>query len=758
LKYVYVSQIPFFCYNCLDLNTKALKTLEYDKVIALLADHATSDPGRKLCRELLPSAEIEEIRTGLLETTAAADRIRTKGHTSFGDVRDLGASIKRLDVHASLSMSELLHISQLLSNVKRVKAYGTKDKDDEAGDALSAYFSALDDIPTLSREISRCIISEEEMADDASPVLRQIRRKRKSITDKMHSELNMILNQYRSYLMEPVIAIRDGSYCLPVRIENKASVPGVIHDQSSTGSTVFVEPMAVIKLNNDIRELEAQEKAEILRILEELSELAIPCRGTIAADIKLMSHLDFVFAKAGLSGQLKGEAPDVNTDGIIELKQARHPLLLKGKAVPIDIRLGADYSLLIVTGPNTGGKTVSLKTVGLLTLMAQSGLHIPAFENSRIAVFREVYADIGDEQSIEQSLSTFSGHMRNIVKIVEEADRDSLCLFDELGAGTDPTEGAALAISVLSFLHNLDIRTMATTHYSELKVFALTTQGVENASCEFDVETLQPTYRILTGIPGKSNAFAISRKLGLPQHLIDDAGRHIQKNDAAFEDLIAKLNEERQVIELDRLEIEANKLEIEALKKRHARQDENLDERREKILRDAREEAQRILLEAKGTADETIRSINRITQDSGLSKKLEKERTRLREGLKKTQAPMPEPEEGELDAAAKLLRAWGGGGTDTAEPRRHTTHVKSQSISPEINLIGKNVDEACAELDKYLDDALIAHLPRVRIIHGRGTGALRAGIHAYLKKQRFVKNFHLAEFDDGGQAITIVEF
>lgn len=744
------------------MNTKALKTLEYDKIISLLVNQATSDPGRTLCRDLLPYTDEETIRTNLSETTAAADLIRTKGHISFGDARDIGASLKRLEVHGSLSILELLHIVRLLANVKRVKSYASEDSDkaENSYQNIASYFNGLDDIPSLYREISRCIISEDEVADDASSELKAIRRKYKNIVDHMHSELNVILNQYRNYLMEPVVAIRDGSYCLPVKIENKSNVPGVIHDQSSTGSTVFVEPMAVIKLNNDLRELEAQEKAEIARILEDLSAKTEPFAGALKVDMEIMSHLDFVFAKASLAGQMKAEAPVINTSGTIELKKARHPLLNTKSVVPIDIKLGEDYDLLIVTGPNTGGKTVSLKTVGLLTLMAQAGLHIPAYENSRIAVFKEVYADIGDEQSIEQSLSTFSGHMKNIVKIVNQADADSLCLFDELGAGTDPTEGAALAISVLSFLHNQGIRTMATTHYSELKVFALTTAGVENASCEFNVETLQPTYRILTGIPGKSNAFAISQKLGLPKHLIDDAGKHIEKNDAAFEDLIAKLNEERQIIERDRIEIEANKREIEALKKRHAKQDENLDEKKEKILREAREEAQRILLEAKTTADDTIRSINKITQDSGLSKRLEKERAKLRANLKENNSAMAEEDDDKnLDMASRLMKAWNkGGGANPNEPVRHTTHVRAATISPEINLIGKNVDEACSELDKYLDDALLAHLPGVRIIHGRGTGALKQGIHAYLRKQKHVKNYHLAEFNDGGEAITIVEF
>ena len=789
------------------MNTKALKILEYDKVIEMLVKHATCDPGRNICRNLLPSSDIEKIQNDIDETAAASSRITAKGRLSLGDVKDIGSCIRRLDVHGDLSMSELLWIARLLSNTNRAIKYGKHEKEDEAADALDGYFAGLDDIPTLYREISHCIETEETMYDDASSELKNIRRQKKNIQDKMHSELNTILNTYRNYLMDAVIAIRDGSYCLPVKTEHKAKVPGIIHDQSSTGSTIFVEPMAVIKMNNDLKELEAKEKVEIARILSELSEAAYPCRDTLKSNLKLLSQLDFALAKASLAGEMKAEIPTVNSDGIIELKKARHPLLNKSLVVPIDISLGKDYELLVITGPNTGGKTVSLKTVGLLTLMAQAGLMIPAWEGSKVSVFDEVFADIGDEQSIEQSLSTFSGHMKNIVQIVEKADDKSLCLFDELGAGTDPTEGAALAISVLDYLHGKGVRTMATTHYSELKVYALTTAGVENASCEFDVETLRPTYRILTGIPGKSNAFAISKKLGLPQHIIDDAGKHIEKNDAQFEDLIAKLNEERNIIEKDKLEIEANKREIEQLKKRHQATDENLDERKEKILRKAREEAQQILSQAKETADETIRNINKITSDSGLGRELEKERERLRKELKNVEGSMGikvkatpaankdkplELKKGDkvhvismnLDGIVSTLPNDKGYFFVQMGILRSQVHIgdvallqeaedisaakktgsgfsggmRTSIVSREINVIGKNVDEACAELDKYLDDALLAHMNSVRIIHGRGTGALKSGIHAYLKRQKFVKKFHLAEWDDGGDAITVVEF
>ena len=792
------------------MNDKSLKTLEYYKITELLVSHATSDPGRKLCRELVPMTAKAEIETALSETSAACDRIRMKGPFNFGDTCEMGDSFARLKVEASLSMAELWHISRFLQNVARAVTYGKHDDDETDPDALEGYFRSLDPLTLLSGVLSRCILSEDEMADAASPELARIRGQLRTIQGRMRDQLNSILNAHREYLTEPVIAIRDGAYCLPVRVEYRSKVPGIIHDQSATGVTLFIEPMAVINLNNSMRELEASEKQEIARILEELSLRISPCVQPLSSDLTVMSHLDFVFAKAGLSGAMHAEKPLMNDRGIIDLKKARHPLLPRDRAVPIDIRLGETYDLLVVTGPNTGGKTVSLKTVGLLTLMAQSGLHIPAFEGSRMAVFTEVYADIGDEQSIEQSLSTFSGHMRNIVEIVNKADSESLCLFDELGAGTDPTEGAALAISILSFLHRMQVRTMATTHYSELKVFALNSEGVENAACEFDVNTLRPTYRILIGVPGKSNAFAISKKLGLPQHIIDEAGEHIEKDAQAMEDLISRLETERIRMEKEKGLAETFKREAQSLKDKLRSQEEQSEARRDKILEDARREAQKILEDAKETADSAISRINKLSHQAGVGRDLEKERERIRSGLKDVEsgiglnkkpvrkpgekkakelhkgdrvhiismnmdgtvstlpndrgmlfvqmgilrsqvskddiAVIDEPETGVIAQERAARSSFGGNG------------LKTMTISPEINLIGKNVDEAVSELDKYLDDALLAHLPQVRIIHGRGTGALKSGIHAYLKKQKYVKSFALADFEDGGEAITIVKF
>ena len=790
------------------MNEKSLRILEYDKIIAMLCDCATSAPGRKLCSGLLPSSDLSEITLAQRETTDACTRIRMRGQISFGDTRDIGGSLMRLEVGASLNTSELLHISALLGNAGRVRSWGVHEDDEFEPDSLEESFRALDPMPSEARELARCILGEDLVADAASPELNRIRRQLKTIDDRMHSELNGVLNQYRGYLMDNVIAMRNGSYCLPVKSEFKTKVPGVVHDQSSSGSTVFIEPMAVIRMNNERRELEIKEQREIAEILKNLSIMLMPGVEAIRADLSLMAHLDFVFAKAKLSGQMSASEPAFNTRGFLEIKDGRHPLIPKDKVVPITIRLGDTFDLLIITGPNTGGKTVSLKTVGLFSLMGQAGLHIPAFQGSSLAVFEDVFADIGDEQSIEQSLSTFSGHMKNTVEILEKADSRSLCLFDELGAGTDPTEGAALAISILSFLHGMKTRTVATTHYSELKVFALSTPGVENACCEFDVETLRPTYRILIGVPGKSNAFAISRKLGLPEYIIEDAKTHIERNDAAFEDLLTKLETDRTTIEKDRAEIDAFKREIEAMKARQEKQEEHTDEKRDKILKKAKEEAARILAEAKETADDSIRRINRLTNDAGLMRELEKERTRLRENLKSVETkqgirPAEKPaksakpkqlklgdsvrvlsmnhdaivsslpdKNGKLFVRMGILRTQVSlddviliGEDDSAAKAKGARRAgsapsfsKAAGISPEINLIGNNVDEACAALSKYLDDALLAHLDPVRIIHGRGTGALKKGIREYLRKQKFIKSYKDAEFDDGGEAVTVVHF
>ena len=698
----------------------------------------------------------------------------------------------------------------MLTIAARAKAYGRHEESELPDDSLEEMFRILEPLTPLNTEIKRCILSEEEISDDASPGLRHVRRSMKVINDRIHTQLNALLNSNRSYLQDAVITMRDGRYCLPVKAEHKGQVSGMVHDQSATGSTLFIEPMAIIQLNNQLRELEAQEKKEIEAVLADLSNQTAPYAQEIRADQELLAKLDFIFAKAALSRHYRGSEPIFNTDGYLNIKDGRHPLLDPAKVVPINIHLGKDFDLLVVTGPNTGGKTVSLKTVGLFTLMGQAGLHIPAFDGSQLAVFEEVFADIGDEQSIEQSLSTFSAHMTNIVSILDQADSRSLCLFDELGAGTDPTEGAALAIAVLSFLHNMKCRTMATTHYSELKVYALTTAGVENACCEFSVENLQPTYRLLIGIPGKSNAFAISKKLGLPDFIIEEAKNHLESNDETFEDLLAHLEESRLTIEKEQEEIRLYKEEAAKLKARLAQKEERLDQQKDKLLRKANEEAQRILSEAKETADQAIKNINRLGTSSGSAKELEAERAKLREKMNqadqklavKTKGPkktvsakslrigdsvrvlslnlngtvstLPNSK-GDLYVQMGILRSQVNvkdlelipdsmdtvSGAPTAKQKTGSGKIKmskSFAVSPEINLIGMTTDEAVPMLDKYLDDAYLAHMPQVRVVHGRGTGALRAAVHKKLKKLKYVKEFRLGEFGEGDTGVTIVIF
>lgn len=787
------------------MNSKTLHTLEFDKIIALLEERAVSGPGKALCHALAPMTDLREIERAQAETEAALSRIRMKGELRLAGLRDVSASLKRLDVGGTLSTAELYAISSLLDLSERARNYGAHEEEEENSDALESAFTALSLLPRENRELKRCILSEELVSDHASPELARIRRQMKTADERMHSALQEEINRHKSYLMDTIVTMRNGSYCLAVKSEFKTRLPGVVHDQSSTGSTVFIEPLVAVRLNNEYRELTLAEQQEIAKILASLSALLAPFTAELLANQKILATLDFVFAKARLASSMQASKPLFNTERIVEIKDGRHPLIPKDKVVPISIWLGQEFSLLIITGPNTGGKTVSLKTVGLFTLMGQAGLHIPAFQGSRLAVFRDVFADIGDEQSIEQSLSTFSGHMKNVVEILDAADGDSLCLFDELGAGTDPTEGAALAIAILSFLKNIGARTVATTHYSELKVYALTTKGVENASCEFDVATLRPTYRLLIGIPGKSNAFAISQKLGLPNYIIEDAKNHIEQNDAAFEDLLTRLEADRRTMEAERKEILAYRTEIEDLKARHEKADQNLDERKERILEKARAEAERILSEAKESADQSIRRINRLSADSGLLRELEKERSGLRDKLKSVEKTAPKkktvkaakPAVLHIGDSVRVLSMDHEAIVSTLPDKNNRLFVrmgvlrtqvsaddvvlieeeaavskgakqsrsggapsfgKASHISPEINLIGKTVDEALGELDKYLDDALLAHLNSVRVIHGRGTGALKKGLLAWLKKQPYVKKCEDAHFDDGGEAVTVVTF
>lgn len=791
------------------MNEKVFNTLEYYKIIQTLTDFADSEPGKKLCSDLKPSIDLEEIRKAQAETKDALSRLFKQGSTSFGGNKDIGFTVKTLEIGSTLSSVELLKIAKLLDNVNRIKTYGRRDKEDAPADSLDEYFELLTPLTFLANEINRCILAEDEIADDASSTLKSIRRSMVTTNDKIHSQLlSMVNGSYRSYLQDAVITMRNNRYCIPVKAEYKSQVHGMVHDQSATGSTFFIEPAAVVELNNKIKELVLQEQEEIERILADLSAQAAEYTRELALNQKLMTHLDFVFAKAKLAMDLNATEPIFNTDHYINIRKGRHPLLPKKSVVPIDINLGKDFDLLIITGPNTGGKTVSLKTVGLFTLMGQAGLHIPALDRSELSIFTEVYADIGDEQSIEQSLSTFSSHMKSIVHILANADENSLCLFDELGAGTDPTEGAALAIAILNHLHDRGIRTMATTHYSELKIYALSTSFVENACCEFSVETLQPTYRLLIGIPGKSNAFAISSKLGLSDEIIAAAKEQISKEDESFEDVIADLEQSRITIEKEQKEIAEYKERIRTLQEQLMAKNEKIDKAKDKILREANEKAREILQEAKEVADETIRDFNKLdagTDIKALEKKRQKVRDKIAEkndklalktntntpkqktldpaklkkgdsvkvismGLKGTVSTLPDSK-GNLFVQCGIMRtsvnirdlAYAEEVTITTPTLQRTGSgkikmSKSMSVSTEINLLGKTVDEAISALDKYLDDAYLAHLPSVRVVHGKGTGALRSAVHGHLKRLKYVKEFRLGKYGEGDAGVTIVTF
>ena len=788
------------------MNNKALKTLEYNKITDRLASHASSEPGIKLCRELQPMMDMDEINSALKQTSDAVSRIFRHGSISFAGLKDIRPLTKALEVGSALGMSELLDICSLLKVAAGARRYGVSE--DEAVDSLSGLFNVIYDIADVRREIERCILSEDEIADDASAELKNIRRQMRICTERIRTELNSMLNgSDRTYLQEAVITTRGGRYCIPVKAEYKSQVPGMVHDQSKAGSTFFIEPMSVVRLNNEIREYEVKESEEIAKILASLSAMAGNYTAELDADYDILSQLDFIFAKAKLSFEYKGSEPIMNTRGYINIRKGRHPLIDSRKVVPIDVSICDEYSELIITGPNTGGKTVTLKTIGLFSLLGQSGLHIPAADNSELTVFNDIFADIGDEQSIEQSLSTFSSHMKNIIEILAKADSNSLVLFDELCAGTDPTEGAALAISILTSLHKLRVTTVATTHYSELKIFALSTEGVQNACCEFDVATLAPTYRLLIGIPGKSNAFAISGKLGLPQYIIDDAKESLASEDVAFEDVISDLEKSRVTIEREKLELEEYKKEVEDLKNQLKAKNERLDERSDNILQKAREEASAILREAKETADDAIRKLNKANAAGMSVTELEKQRQRIKDNINKvdkgrvikSQAPARQHKASDfhigdrvhvaslnLDGTVHTLPNQKGELNVTIGIMNYNVNMsdltiieeasemrklkqkssgigklkmsKTASISPEINLIGMTSDEAIMTLDKYLDDAFLSHISPVRIVHGKGSGILRNAVHNYLKRQKHVKSFRLGSFGEGDYGVTIVEF
>lgn len=791
------------------MNQKTLTKLEFHKIVDLLTAQATCPGGVRFCRSLKPSTDINKIETAQEQTQAAFSRIVKKGRLSMSGCDPVSDSLKRLEIGGTLGAGELLRICKVLKAAGRAKAYGRHETVEETSDCLDIYFDQIEPLTNLANEIDRCIISEEEISDEASPALKHIRRQISTANDRIHSTLLSLVNgSLRNYLQDALITMRGERYCLPVKAEYRSQVPGMIHDQSSTGSTLFIEPMSVVKLNNDLKELYGKEQEEIQVVLADLSSQAADYAEVIRTDYKIMTELDFIFAKGSLALSMNASRPLFNKDRRIRIRQGRHPLLDPKKVIPISLTLGEDFDLLIITGPNTGGKTVSLKTVGLFTLMGQAGLHIPALDRSELGVFTNVFADIGDEQSIEQSLSTFSSHMTNIVSFLKHITPDSLVLFDELGAGTDPTEGAALAIAILEHLHKQGIRTMATTHYSELKVYALSTNGVENACCEFDVETLRPTYHLLIGIPGKSNAFAISSKLGLPGYIIDEAKKQLTDQEESFEDLLTDLERSRRTLEKEQAEISAYKQELAQLKQETAEKREKLESQRDRILEEANEKARSILEEAKELADETMKNFRKFGRENISASEMEKERERLRKKIastgsgKKLHPAKPHKEhkasDFKLGESVKVL-SLNLRGTVTSLPDakgnvnvqmgilnsqvpisdleiieeqpvysaaknlRRTSQGKmkmgkSLSVSPEINLLGKTVDEAVAELDKYLDDAYLAHINQVRIVHGKGTGALRSGIHKYLRRQKHIKDFHLAAFGEGDAGVTIVEF
>lgn len=795
------------------MNKRTLRVLEYYKIIEKLTGFATCPAGKRMCERLKPSTDLMEITKNQEETADALKRVYQQGSLSFSGVYPIGEAMKRVAVGASLSIAELLDVAKLLRVAEHARQYGeqSQDKDGEGvntrQDSLTGYFESLMPLEHLAREINRCILSEDEIADDASATLKDIRRNMKATNGKVHEVLNGIVTRQtnQAMLQDAIVTMRNGRYCIPVKSEYKGQFPGMVHDQSSTGSTFFIEPMAVVNLNNELKELAAKEGMEIEKILARLSEQVAQSKDALESNVEVLTKLDFIFAKASFAKSYDGTQPELNTNGYTNLKQARHPLLERHSVVPVDIRLGDDYTMLIITGPNTGGKTVSLKTLGLLTLMGQSGLHIPAFQGSTLAVFEDVFADIGDEQSIEQNLSTFSSHMTNVVYILKHASSRCMVLFDELGGGTDPVEGSALAISILNDLHNRDIRCMATTHYSELKTFAMTTPGIENACCEFDVETLSPTYHLLIGIPGKSNAFAIAKKLGMADHVIESAKLQIDSSTVDMEALLADLEKSKRTIEQEQAEIAANKEEIQKLKDRLASKNEHIEQRKQDILRNAREEAREILEDAKAFADESIRKYNNWEKkpQTANNKDMEKARGELRDKLKsvnskleyktsnrKSKAKASDFHLGDsvhvislnLDGTVRSLPNQKGELTVQMGILQSTVKIsdveiikeekqskqqktaqyrasvnKAKNIKPEINLLGMTVDEAIMELDKYLDDACLSHLNQVRIVHGKGTGALRKGVHEYLKRQKYVKSFRLGEFGEGDAGVTIVE-
>ena len=787
------------------MNTKALKTLEFNKIIEMLQSKAISEPGKAMARELVPATELIDIEIGQRETSEALKYVLKSGSLPLGGIKDVNGATKRAAIGGVLMIEELMNVADFLYVCGKAVNYAKESEKDGAEGRIRDLFEQIVTLPALAKELNRCIISEQELADDASPKLSDIRRNVKTQSARVRETLNSIIHSqtYKGMLQDAVITMRNGRYCVPVRAEHKKDFNGMVHDQSGSGSTLFVEPMSVVSLNNKIKELEAEERAEIDRILRKLSALVAESADCILTNMESLTMLDFAFAKAELSLAMGAFEPKFNEIGVINLKRARHPLLEKGKVVPIDIRLGESFTTLLITGPNTGGKTVALKTLGLFTLMGQAGLHVPASEDPELAIFDDVFADIGDEQSIEQSLSTFSGHMSNIVKILETVTPFSLVLLDELGAGTDPTEGAALAISIIKFLHDRKIRSAITTHYSELKVFGLQTEGIENAACEFDVESLRPTYRLLIGIPGKSNAFAISRRLGLSEDIIQAARAFLSSEDERFEDVLTNLEISRKTVELEQARAESFRLEAEKLKRDYENQKERLAQSREKILNEARNEAKKIAEEAKRDADKIVKEMRTLLDKGQSMRDLEEKRGDLRrlsgqfdqaateysapKEYKKPDRPLKAGDRvyihtlaqsgvviSEADSSGSVMVSAGimkvkvsadALSLDQSPPpvqktRSYSTKgvvERKKNISATLDLRGHTSDIACEKIDIYLSDAYFAGLEHVTILHGKGTGALRASVQAYLKTHPHVKSFRDGNFGEGDLGVTVVE-
>ena len=790
------------------MNEKTLKVLEFNKIIQMLSDRTESNLGRELAIQLKPKTDINEVEISQIETYEAVNIIIKRGRPPMGGIHDISHELKRAEIGSTLMPINLLNIADSLRAARRLISYFKQDKQDKDSkyEILEQMILELNIYKDIEDTIFNAIISEEEISDNASSKLKNIRRqieiKNASIRNKLNSIINSSTN--KKYLQDSIITIRQDRFVVPVKLEYKSNFPGLVHDQSSSGATLFVEPMAVVQLNNDLKELRLQEKAEIERILAELTAMVAEVSTEIRYNQDILAKLDFIFAKGKLSLTMNGTKPVLNNEGFIMIKEGRHPLLNTNEVVPTTIHIGDSFTTLVITGPNTGGKTVTLKTVGLFTLMCQAGLQIPANYGSKMAVFNNLFADIGDEQSIEQSLSTFSSHMTNIVNILKNIDENSLVLFDELGAGTDPTEGAALAMAILNYLYKKKIRTIATTHYSELKIYALTTEGIENSSVEFDVETLSPTYKLLIGIPGKSNAFEISKRLGLQDFIIDNARELLTKENVQFEDVLASIEKDRRISEENRTESEKLKQEVDKLKSELTKKKNEIENMKKKILTKAKEEARKIIKEAKEESEEVVKELKDISNEieRERKKKIQEAKDRLKDKLSsieddltenilimKSKKPPVNVKKGETvkllnlnqigtvisppDSDGNLVvqvgimkvnahisiieRAKDNQHSATTARTKSMIKSKSRSVKSEIDLRGKMLEEAVLDVDKYLDNAYIAGLGQVHIIHGKGTGVLREGIKQLLKTHRHVNSFRLGNHNEGGSGVTVVE-